>query len=253
MHKTIAASFLIVGFLAFSSFTNAGLTAEQVLNKAEQKLAAATTTAVLDITVQRPKWTKTMQLKTWNKGTDYALAYILSPEKDKGTIYLKNKNDVWNYLPKIKKTVKLPATLLSQNWMGTDLSTDDLVKLSKLTEDYSAKLIAEKSINGRLCYGIQLDPKPTADVLWGRLVMYIDKQHYVQLKTTFYDEDLEAVNTLIGSDLKSFGGKTFASKLVMLPSGKNGSKTTVVYKSLKFNQPLSTSFFAKENLAKVRP
>ena len=235
------------------SMNSGGLTATQILNKAEQKLSSSTIIADLSIVIKRPKWTKTMELKTWSKGVDYAMAYVKGPEKDEGTVYLKAKNDVYNYLPKVKKTVKLPANLLSQNWMGTDMTTDDLVKLSKLTLDYEAKLSGSAQVSGRDCYVITLIPKPEADVLWGKLVLWIDKIDFIQLKTTFYDEDLDLVNTVIGSDIKNLGGKMLASKLTMIPAGKAGQSTLVVYKSMKFDAPIGDSFFAKSNMPKVKP
>ena len=121
----------MLGCFAISMNTG-GLTAIQILKKAEQKLSSSTVIADVSIVIKRPKWTKTMELKTWSKGMDYAMAYVKGPDKDEGTVYLKAKKDVYNYLPKVKKTVKLPSNLLSQNWMGTDMTTDDLVKLSKL-------------------------------------------------------------------------------------------------------------------------
>ena len=242
----------ILGSMAMSMNT-AALTAEQILERAEQKLAASTMVADMTIKIERPKWNKTMSLKTWAKGTEYAMAYVKGPEKDKGTVYLKAENDVYNYLPKIKKTIKLPATLLSQNWMGTDMSTDDLVKLTQITKDYDAKLTGSETVSGRDCYTIVLAPKATADVLWGQLILTIDKKDFIQLKTQFYDEDMELVNTMIGSEVKAMGGKTVASKMIMTPAGKPEYKTTVVYSSMQFNTSISSSFFTKGNMPKVQP
>jgi len=242
----------ILGCMAIS-MTTATLTAEQILSKAEQKLAASTMVADMTITIQRLKWTKVMSLKTWAKGTEYAMAYVKGPEKDKGTVYLKAENDVYNYLPKINKTIKLPAMLLSQNWMGTDMSTDDLVKLTQITKDYDAKLTGSETVSGRDCYKIVLTPKATADVLWGQLIISIDKKDYIQLKTEFYDEDMELVNTMVGSSIKVMGGKTIASKMVMTPAGKPGQKTSVIYTTMAFNTPISQSFFTKSNMPNVKP
>lgn len=237
----------------FSAHKSTELTAEEILSKAERNVTATATIATLRITASRPKWSKTITLKTWTKGMEYAAAYILSPEKDKGTVYLKNKNDVWNYLPKINKTVKLPANLMSQNWMGTDLSTDDLVRLSNLTKDYTAKRIEGKTVSGRECYGIQLDPKPDADVLWGRLKVYIDKQDYLQLQTTFYDEDLEVVNVLLGGEIKDFNGVKIPSKFYMVPAGRKGMNTKLEYLDADFNASIDNAFFSKENLENITP
>ena len=228
-------------------------TAEQILAKAEQKLQSSSVITTMDITIKRPRWTKNMRLKTWSTGTEYAVAYVMGPDKDKGTVYLKAKNNVYNYLPKIKKTVKLPAALLSQNWMGTDMSTDDLVKLTRLTKDYSTVVTGSQTVSARECYEITLTPRADADVLWGKLVTYIDKKDYIQLKTVFYDEDLEPVNTMVASNIKSMGGKMLASKMVMTPTGKPGNSTTVVYSNMIFNKAISSTFFTKANMPNVKP
>lgn len=225
----------------------------QVLKKVEQKLVSSSMYAELEITIKRPRWTKNMTLNTWSKGSNYAAAYVSGPEKDKGTVYMKTGNNVYNYLPKIRKTIKLPATMLNQSWMGTDLSADDLVKLTRLANDYSAKIIGSQDISGRDCYKIELLPKSSADVLWGKLLLYIDKIEYIQLKTVFYDEDLSVVNTLVCSELKEFDGKKLASKLVMTPANKTGYQTTIVYSKIIFDRLIPNSFFSKENIAKIKP
>ncbi|MFB1012856.1 MAG: outer membrane lipoprotein-sorting protein, partial [Bacteroidia bacterium] len=147
----------------------------------------------------------------------------------------------------------LPAALLSQNWMGTDMSTDDLVKLTQLTQDYSATVSGSKMVSGRDCYEITLTPKADADVLWGKLVTCIDKKDYIQLKTVFYDEELEAVNTMVASEIKNLGGKMIASKMIMTPAGKAGQSTKVVYRSMTFNKTIPSAFFTKANMPNVKP
>ncbi len=245
--------FYVAAIGLFCSFSILSISPEEILRRAEQKLTSSTITSELEITIERPKWTKEMVLKTWGKGSEYAMAYVLSPAKDAGTVYMKSKNEVYNYLPKIKRTVKLPAALMSQNWMGTDLSTDDLVRLSQLTKDYNPVLKSSVTVNGRDCYVIDLMPLPEADVIWGKLRVMIDKKDYIQMKTIFYDEDMEAVNVLISSEIKNLGGKMLATTVVMKPVNKSGFSTTVHYKNITFNKPISSFFFTKENMPKVRP
>ncbi len=244
---------LIIFLFAYNYGKSDQPNALQVLKKVEKKLVSSSMYAELNITIKRPRWTKNMTLNTWSKGSDYAAAYVSSPEKDKGTVYIKTTNNVYNYLPRIRKTVKLPATMLNQSWMGTDLSADDLVKLTRLANDYSAKIIGSQKVSGRDCYEIELLPKSSADVLWGKLLLYIDKIEYIQLKTVFYDEDISVVNTLVCSELKVFDGRKLASRLVMTPANKTGYQTTIVYSKIIFDKLIPDSFFSKENIAKIKP
>lgn len=242
-----------VSLFAGSAATDAALSPSEIVKKSEQHLQTSNVVAELKIKVTRPSWSKTMELKTWAKGQDLALAYVVTPEKDKGTVFLKTKDAVYNYVPKIKKVIKMPMNLLSQKWMGTDMTTDDLVKGTQFSADYIPTLLGQESINSRTCYKIKLLPKQDAEVLWGRVDLWIDKSTYNQMKMKFYDEDLELVNTITGKDLKTLGGKQVVSHYTMIPATKKGQSTELTYKSLDFKQKLADSFFTKENMKKVRP
>ena len=243
----------IIGLLVFVFSGNAGLTAQQIVIKSESHLNAADIVAEMIVNIIRPSWNKTIELKSWAKGTDYAMAYIISPEKDKGTVFLKSNDDVYNYLPKVKKVIKMPMNLLSQNWMGTDMSTDDLIKGSKFSEQYDSKLIGEEQIAGRTAYKILLLPKKDVSVLWGQIDLWVDKASYNQVRLKYYDEDLELVHTVNGSDIKTMGGKLMVSQFEMVPAGKKGYKTRLKYTAIDFDQKLDLNFFAKDNMKNVRP
>lgn len=245
--------FLFAILCVTGSWTNVDLSAIEILQRAERNAKSSTVITELTVSIKRPKWDKTMVLKTWTKGTEYAMAYVIQPDRDKGTVYLKANNEVWNYLPKIRKTVKLPAMVLAQNWMGTDMSTDDLMKLTSLTTDYKATVTGKSEVSGRTCYVIKLDPTDEAEVLWGRIEVNIDEKDFMNLKTVLYDEDLEVVNTITGSEIKTMGGKVQPSKWVVVPEGKSGHSTTIMHNSVTYNSPLSVSFFDKANMSTVRP
>ena len=249
--------FGLLGILVLSSMTVAwqakNLSSVEILKRAEAQLSASSLIAEMDVSIIRPRWTKTMRMKVWSKGADYAMAYVMGPEKDKGTVYLKSKSEVYNYLPKIKKTIKLPAALLGQNWMGTDMTTDDLMKLTRISVEYNATNVGTEVVSGRNCYVLKLVPKPNADVIWGQLKLWIDTKNYIQMKSVFYDEDIEPVNTVEASQVKLVGGKTIATKIVVTPHAKEGHSTTVTYRNVEFNSPINTTFFTKGNMPQVKP
>jgi len=105
-------------------------TAIEIVEKADEKMRGVSSYSEMKITTIRPKWQKTMSLKTWTKGSDYAVSLVMAPAKEKGSVFLKRKNEVWNYLPSLERTIKLPPSMMMQSWMGTDLTNDDLVKQS---------------------------------------------------------------------------------------------------------------------------
>ncbi|MCB0531929.1 MAG: outer membrane lipoprotein-sorting protein [Lewinellaceae bacterium] len=226
--------------------------AREIVKKADEKARGNSSIAQMTITTVRPKWTRSMELKVWGKGTDYALLLVQSPAKDKGVSYLKRKNEVWNWLPTLERTIKLPPSMMGESWMGTDFTNDDLVKEASVVDDYTHTLLGTEKQAGRDCYKIQMIPKPDAAIIWGKLLMWIDKSEYLELRTEFYDEDGELVNTMIGSEVKNIGGRMLPTKVEMIPAEKKGHKTTITYSSIQFDQPLSDSFFTTNNMTKVK-
>ncbi len=226
--------------------------ARAIVQKADEQARGNSSIAQMTITTVRPKWTRSMDLKVWSKGTDYALLLLQSPAKDKGVSYLKRKNEVWNWLPSLERTIKLPPSMMGESWMGTDFTNDDLVKEASVVEDYTHSLLGSEQQAGRDCYKIQMIPKPEAAIIWGKVLIWIDKKEYLQLRTEFYDEAGELVNTMIGSDVKKIGGRMLPTQLEMIPADKKGHKTTIYYRSMLFDQPLSDAFFTTNNMTKVK-
>lgn len=64
-----------------------------------------------------------------------AMILITSPVRDKGVVFLKRKKEVWNWMPALELNIKLPLFMMTQSWMGTDFTNDDLVKESSVVED----------------------------------------------------------------------------------------------------------------------
>lgn len=206
----------------------------------------------LTMTIVRPDWTRSMSLKSWSKGDDYALMLVTAPARDKGTATLKRKKEVWNWMPKIERTIKLPPSMMSQSWMGSDFTNDDLVKEVSIITDYNHKILKDSTIEGRVCWKIELIPHEDAAVVWGKVHQFIDKQDYLQLRSEFYDEDGYLVNIMQASDIKKMGGRMFAAKLEMIPVEEEGHKTVLVYHNLEFDTALEDSYFTVQNMKRVR-
>jgi outer membrane lipoprotein-sorting protein len=159
---------------------------------------------------------------------------------------------VWNWVPSIERTIKLSPSMMSQSWMGTDFTNDDLVKEASIVEDYDHAFDGETVIDGRACHIIRLTPKPAAAVVWGKVVLSIDKKDLLMLRAAYYDEDGALVNTLEASDVKLLGGRLLPARLEMTPAGKKGQKTVMIYNALTFDKPIDDAFFTTRNMTTVK-
>ena len=158
------------------------------MREAEAKLSSADVAAEVSIRTVRPKWERTMEAKIWNQGMDRTMILITGPAREKGTVFLRNGDEVWHYVPGIKKIIALPAAMV-QSWMGTDFTNDALINAGSLVEDYEHKLMGVVSLDGVMCYQIELVPKPEAAVVWGKVVTHISVKQTLQLRTEFFEED----------------------------------------------------------------
>ncbi len=207
--------------------------------------------SVITMTIQRPSWSRSVTMKGWSKGTRYSLILIQAPARDKGTVFLKRQNEIWNWVPNIGRTVKMPPSMMAQSWMGSDFSNDDLVRESSIVNDYTHKLIGDSTIAGMPVHAIELIPKPDAPVVWGKVKMWVSKSGYMQLRTEFYDEDGRLVTILQASDIKTFDGRRIPARMEMIPIGKPGHKTILQYESLDFGVRLNDDFFSVQNMRRV--
>jgi len=226
--------------------------ATEIVRKADERFKGKSSTATVTITIVRPKYTRTMKTTMWSKGDDYSLIVIDEPKKDAGTTFLKRKKEIWNWVPTIERSIKLPPSMMTQNWMGTDFTNDDLVKQSSIVTDYTHAILAEETVNGYTCWKIELIPNPDAAVVWGKIYLWVEQEHFMQLKTEFYDEDGFLINVMNGLNPKTFGGKLLPSKMEMIPVEKEGQKTVLEYNHLEFDLEIDDNLFTIQHMKSIR-
>ena len=227
--------------------------ANKILKISEEKIRGIESSyQEMMIKIIRPKWSKEMTMKGWSVGEDYFASVVISPIKEKGTVFLKRENEVWNYIPSIERTIKLPPSMMMQNWMGTDFTNDDLVQRSSIINDYSNTIIGKESIQDLDCWIIELTPKEDAPVVWGKLVMWIDVKDYMQLKTEFYDEYDELVSIMDGKAVKNFDGNKLPSIIEFTPLENEGNKTIVERLVWKFDLYINKRFFMPNYMKNLR-
>jgi outer membrane lipoprotein-sorting protein len=237
-------------FFLFTFFSK-GQTAKEIVQKADEKLRGTTSQVELTIKTVRTAWTRSMDVKAWMKGSDYSMILVQSPAKDKGIAFLKHKKEVWNWMPSLERTIKLPPSMMSQSWMGTDFTNDDLVKESSIVNDYNHSIIGDTVIQERNCYVIQMIPKPEAAVVWGKLIVCIDKKDFLELHTKFYDEDGTLINIMNASDIKTMDGRLIPTHFEMIPMDKKNQKTEMIYRTIKYNRPIEDGFFTAEKMRTI--
>jgi outer membrane lipoprotein-sorting protein len=228
-------------------------TATEIVRKADEKFNGEKSSySVMSMTIIRPEWQRSIEFKSWSLGRNYALALITAPAKEAGQSFLKRSSEMWSWNPTINRLIKLPPSMMSQGWMGSDYTNDDILRESSMVNDYEHEITGEEDIEGRLCYKIKMTAKEDASIVWGKQVRWIDKKDFLFLKAELYDEDGYLVRTETGSEIRNMDGRTITTKIELIPEEEPENKTLVEIKEIKFNIPLDESFFSQQNMKRVR-
>jgi outer membrane lipoprotein-sorting protein len=226
--------------------------AKEIVRIANDLALGKTSQGINTMTLVRPDWTREVSMKVWSKGIDFYMILITAPAREKGQVFLKRKNEMWNWVPSINKIIKIPPSMMAQSWMGSDFTNDDLLKESSIVVDYNHTIIGSDTIEGYDCYKIELIPKPEAAIVWGKVILWVSKENYYQLKVEFYDEIETLINTQYGTEIDKVGNRHLPTKLTMIPADKEGNQTILKLVDMVFDKNLPTSFFSEQNMKKIR-
>jgi outer membrane lipoprotein-sorting protein len=228
------------------------LTAKEIVRKANDKVNGESAKGNMKMTIKRPDWTREVTMKYWSKGAEFYLIYVTAPARDKGQVFMKRYNDMWNWMPSINRMIKLPPSMMSQSWMGSDFTNDDLVRMNSIVDDYEHSILEMETIEGYECYKIQLIPHEDAAVVWGKVHLWVSTEGYYELKAEYFDEDGELVNIMTGTDIRQMGDRKLPAIMTMIPADKPGNQTIMEMVDVEFNVPISEDFFSQQNMKNIR-
>jgi outer membrane lipoprotein-sorting protein len=202
------------------------------------------------MTITTPRWQRALDLRAWMERPRRSFIRVLAPAKEAGIGSLRIGSEMWNYLPNIERTIKIPPSMMLQPWMGSDFTNDDLVKQSSAVDDYTHRVLRTEVLNGAASYVIESIPKPDAAVVWGKILYWIRQADTIPLKQYYYNERNELVRVLTFSDVGPMGGRTIPTKWEMRPVNDPGHATVIVVKAARYDQPIDDERFTQRNLQK---
>jgi len=226
--------------------------AKEIIRNAYEKTNGISSYSEMTMEIIRPTWQRSVSMKTWSLETEYSMVYITAPAKEKGQVFMKRENEMWNWQPSISKMIKLPPSMMMQSWMGSDFTNDDLINQASIIDDYTHKIIGEENIDNYVCYKIELIPHENAPVVWGKLLTWVSKEGNYMLKTEFYDEDNYLIKTEIASEIKKMGDEKLPTKFTTIPEEEPGNKTILIINNIDFSIQNEKSFFSQQNMKRIR-
>jgi hypothetical protein len=224
--------------------------AKYVLDRVDDVHRRSSSHALMGMHVKTKRWEREMSLEAWSLGEEYSLIRILSPKKERGTATLKADKDLFTYLSKTGRTIKVSGASMGGSWMGSHFTNDDLMKSSRLADDFNYEVRQGPTIYGDETWALVLNPKPKAVVVWGRVDVMVRRSDLLPLGMLFYDEDLIPVRKMEFFDYRKIGDEDVPMRIRMSPldDEKAGEYTEVTYDDIEFDVGLKPSFFSLARL-----
>lgn len=221
---------------------------QRLLEKADDMMRGESSEGRSTMHVKTARWDRSLSMKVWSQGTDKSLVQITDPPKERGTATLKVGKNIWNYLPKVDRTIKVPASMMSGSWMGSHFTNDDIIKDSRYSRDFDNTLLESPEDNDEGLYVIESIPKPDTPVVWGKIIIKVRSSDELVEEITFYDEQDKLIRTMIFADIGDLGGRRLPRRVKTIPADKPGEFTEIIYEELNFDVKLPERTFTLQAL-----
>lgn len=225
--------------------------ADTILRQAFDNYRSSSSQSTVAMTVHRPGWERRMEMKGWTRGDNDALVRFVAPAKDAGNATLKVGTETWVYNPKLNQVIKLPSSMMSQSWMGSDFSYNDLSKSADILTDYTHKLTATAQAGGHTVWTIEATPKPGAPVVWGKVALEV-RDDFVLMGETFFDQDMKPARRMTADRIAPLAGRAYPVSMTMHPLDQPNQWTRIETSDAKFNLALPAYLFTLSNLQNPR-
>lgn len=206
---------------------------------------------LMQMKVQTAHWTRSMAMESWSLGEDYSLVRILEPKKERGTATLKAQGDLFTYLPKTGRTVKIAGAMMGGSWMGSHFTNDDLVRATRMASSFDAAVAEGPLVEGQATHLLTLVPRPDAPVVWGKIEVVVRKSDLMPTREVFYDEDGNAARRLEFGEYTTVGGRAFPARMTMTPLDKPDEYTEVRFARIEFDIEIDRNFFSLQQLQSI--
>ncbi len=245
--RPIIFAVLVAGFANFAASAEE-MTAEKLVAGALDLMRGDQSSYTeMRMLVHRPDWERTSVLVVWTRGREDALMRFTAPAKDAGNATLKRGDKMWTYTPKLNRVIRLPYSLMSQSWAGSDFSYNDLARADDMLRYYSLRIANVAESDGHKIYTIEAIPHDDAPIVWGKEEMVL-RDDYVLISQTFYDQALVPLKRMETLEIGELGGRTMAIHMRMSNLEEPEKYTEMFYDSADFDVDLPDSTFTEFSL-----
>jgi outer membrane lipoprotein-sorting protein len=205
--------------------------------------------ALMTMTVVRERGTRELTLESWSRGEDEALIVIRAPSREAGTATLRTEEGLWNYAPRADRLIRIPTGLLSEAWMGSHFTNDDLIRDTSWDADYTSEL-SWTTRDGQRYLQVTMTPRAGAPVVYTRVIFLLTPEDWVPYLTEYYDEG-RLMRTMRFEDVRTVSGKRLPMHLILQPENRPAERTEMRYDRMEFDIAVDPDLFTQRGLRRV--
>lgn len=239
---------LAVAAPATSAEADAAAEAQRLSRKLDELFRAKSSRGKMSMTITTPQFERRLELQSLSRGLQDTLVVILAPAKERGTATLKRGSEMWNYLPKVAKTIRVPPSMMMGSWMGSDVTNDDMVRGSSWETDYSVAFAGERQTQTERC--LQYVPRPAAPVTWSRIVACFDRATDLPKVVEYYDEKGRKARSMFYGEVRTLGGRLLPTQWRIEPhlADRQGHRTVVQVLEMAWDVAVTDEDFSQAAL-----
>jgi outer membrane lipoprotein-sorting protein len=222
---------------------------EKLLQRLDDLYRSKSSISRIDIQVTTRRTTRSLRLRAWTRGETHALIVIEAPPKEAGTATLRVGDNLWNYLPRIARTIRVPPSAMLGSWMGTDFTNDDLVKESSLRKDFASRI--DRRSESPPGWWLRLDVKPGVVGRWARIEMLVSDDD-LPVEERFFDRKGRLARTITFDEVRVLGGRRLPVHMLLTPTDVEGQRTELRYLDIEFDVPIADDMFSLSRLERTR-
>lgn len=226
------------------------------VTKVGDSLAEATFTLINKNGQERVRrtWAAT---KLQSNGVDNRqLVRFLAPPDIRGTAVLliehsDRDDDIWVYLPALKKVRRVVAASKKDSFVGTDFSYGDVI--GHRVEDWEHRLVGAELVGGQACYVIESVPRSAAVKAtsgYSKRRSWVRKDNFVMVRGEYWDPAGQPLKTISAGDIQLVdpARQKWQPMRLEAVNVQTGHRTVIRYEKFRASQGVKDELFATRYL-----
>lgn len=234
---------VICFFLFFSIQIYAEITPEDLIAQYIENSNQFSFVGTMEMTVSKlDKEDRVSVFNMWTKGSDLALIRYISPARERGTAFLKMKDEMYFYLPRVERVMKISGR---QQVLNSDFTGSDILGIDLTDYDYFFERV--EVLDGKENY-IFLLTSNNRNVTYSIIRIWIDPENQLATKQEYYTSSERLLSVLTYEEYKKIGGRLSATKMVMESKIQEGNYTILEILDGTFEEEIPDYIFTLSNL-----